>query len=124
MATLDLTSHNYQPNNVVPLREEENVLETPTDSFHKQVYQLDTDMLQEWEIVYQNISKARRDLIRAHWEGQSGPYSSFTLTPPSYINSGNNITVKYMKGGYLEEPIINTNGQGWNVTLRVEKWYA
>ena len=119
----DFNSTYREPNWVEPLAPEYNILQTESESFKAQTYELDSNVKEAWRLVYRGITLAERCTIRSHYTGQKGPYSSFSWTnPPSYANGGAAVTVRYRKvDGFSETPIEDTNGQAWNMDLIFEK---
>jgi hypothetical protein len=70
---------------------------TQGDSFKQDYQLLDTTAKKRFKLIFKRLAEATRDAIISHYEGQYGPFASFTWTTvPPYIDGGSEKTVRYL----------------------------
>lgn len=95
-----------------------NNVETPTESMKKEYFNIATTPLEQYELFFKARTDAQRDVILTHFNDQLGSHHDFSWTSvPNYIDSGNNITGRWVKGSFQMSVI----GNKWNVTIQFEK---
>jgi hypothetical protein len=93
------------------------VLITPSESFKKDRQLLDTNAINIYDLEFDGVSDANRNLILNHFSGVTGEYDSFWWsTVPSYLNIGSGATVNYVPGSYKEE----VESRYWQIRLAFE----
>ena len=115
-----MADFSYVPNYVHSPAAIPNIEVTQGKSFKQTVYKYDNNFTRKHELYFGDVSLTTRNNLRDHFEGQYGPYNSFSWTnPPSYV-SDSALTVRYDeeaegKGYYEETPPVG--GNVFNVTL-------
>ena len=107
-----MANFSESPNYVHERPPEFNVEISDGESLHQTAYKLDDNAIRKYELHFGYVTAAKRNTIRSHFEGQYGHYASFSWTnPPSHINSGVALTVRYDRSeGYQEEtPAVGHN---------------
>ncbi len=92
---------------------------TPSESMKKEYLNLSATALQRYRLTFKNCTTAEKDAIVSHYQGRYGGYDSFIWTAvPAYIESGANITGRWVDGSLKIMPVANGV---WNVQLTMEK---
>ena len=109
-----MTDFAYSPNYVHAPSPVPSVEITRSRNFTRRSYLTETTFVKKYELHFGDVTLAKRNLLLEHFEGQYGPYTSFTWTnPPSYV-SALPITVRYDEessgmGYYEETPEVGGN---------------
>ena len=109
-----MANFSYSPNYVHSHPPIPNVQVTRGKSFKPTVYKLDNNFLRKHDLHFGDVDLAKRNLLKAHFEGQFGPYTSFSWTNPPLYVSATALTVRYDDEsagfGYEEEtPAVGGN---------------
>ena len=107
------------PHEVVEADPIYNNLITQSESMKKEFLNLSTTPLQRYQLTFKNCTTAKKDLIIAHYNAQYAGFAEFAWTSvPSYIESGANITGRWIDGSRKITPVANG---AWNIQLTIEK---
>jgi len=107
----------WTPTWVTPRAKQYAVLITPSESFKKDRQLLDTNSIDIYDLEFDGVTDANRNLILAHYSGVTAEYDSFWWsTVPSYLNIGSGVTVNYVANSYKENP----KPRSWNIALSFE----
>lgn len=106
----------YEPHAVRPGTPQWNVLATDMEGMTKKTRLISTRSKMTWELEFRLQTKAERDLLLAHYNGQNGSLTPFNWTSvPSYIDSTSTYYVRYVE--YVETLIATL----FNVVLKFEE---
>ena len=106
------------PTWVVPRERAFAVSITLSESYKKDRQIIDTDSVDVYDLKFEGVLDATRNLIYAHFSGVTGPYDTFWWsTVPSYLDIGSGVTVNYVPGSYKEE----LKPRSWEISLSFEK---
>ena len=115
-----MANFSYLPNYVHSPVAEPNVEVTRGKSFKQTFYKLDNNFIRRYTLYFGDCNLTNRNNLRNHFEGQFGPYSSFSWTnPPAYV-SATALTVNYDEeapGRGYEEETPEVGGNVFQVTL-------
>ena len=91
---------------------------TPSESMKKEYLNLSTTSLKRYDIKFNAQTTAVKDVILAHYNARYGGYDSFIWTSvPSYVNSGANLTGRWVDKSIKFTPI---GYKRWNITIQFE----
>jgi len=107
------------PSEVVELEPEYNNIITPTESMKKEYLNLSATALQKYKITFNVLTTANKDTLLTHFKANYGEFHSFTWkSVPSYIESGANITGRWVTGSLSITPI---GYKRWTCSVIIEK---
>ena len=107
------------PSEVIELEPIYNNVITPSESMKKEFFNLSATALQRYHIKFNVLTTANKDILLAHFKAQSGGYYPFSWTSvPAYIESGANITGRWVDGSLSITPI---GYKRWNCSVIMEK---
>lgn len=106
------------PQEVVTKEPVYNNEESQTESMKKEYFNLSSTPTEQWVLSFKALSNTDRDTLLTHFNDQLGGYYSFSWqSVPFYVNSGSNITGRWVKGS-LSMAVI---GNRWNCSVTFEK---
>lgn len=106
------------PNLVETVEPVYNNVETQTESMKKEYFNLSTTPLERFRLTFNVRDDAERDVILDHFNDQLGSFYSFSWqSVPDYVNSGANITGRWVQGSLNMTAISGK----WKVTIDFEK---
>ena len=107
------------PSEVVELSPDYNNIITPTESMKKEFLNLSTTPIRRYRLKFNSKTTAVKDAILAHYDSAYGGYDDFTWTSvPAHVNSGGNITGRWVDGSMQFTPI---GYKLWNISIEFEK---
>jgi hypothetical protein len=107
------------PNVVKPLGRKYNNEQTTSDGMKKEYYNLSATPIKKFRLVFNALSATDMGTLRDHYDDQYGGYHNFSWqSVPDYINSGANITGRWVDGSLKREP---TGHNRWKCTVDFEK---
>jgi phage-related protein len=84
----------------------------------KEYYDISATAVQKWDLTFKAVTSTVMNTILTHFNDQSGGYHNFSWqSVPDYINSGANITGRWIKGSLR----ITPNSNKWKITVSFEK---
>ena len=91
---------------------------TPTESMKKEYLNMSSTPEEQWELQFKALTSAQMNAIKDHYDDQYGGYAEFSWqSVPSYINSGANMTGRWVDRSFKQTP----NSNKWNVSITFEK---
>jgi len=91
------------PNEVITLEPEYNNVQSQTESMKKEYYNISINAVEKYQLNFKALTNAERDILLTHYKDQSGDYHNFSWeSVPEYVNSGVNITGRWVKGSVLK----------------------
>jgi len=115
-----MANFSYSPNYVNSQPPIPNIEVTRGKSFKQTTYKLDNNFIRKYDLFFGSVDSTMRTNLKNHFEGQFGPYSSFSWTnPPTYV-SGTALTVRYDEesaGMGYEEDTPPVGGNVFTITL-------
>ena len=106
------------PTSVITEEPVYNNVESPTETQKKEYFNVAATPIQRYRLEFMGKTHAERQAIINHFNDQYGSYHNFSWqSVPSYINSGANITGRWVKGTYKESPV----GSKWRINISFEK---
>lgn len=107
------------PNFVTELDPIYNNVITESESMKKEFLNLSTTALQRYELKFSALTTANKDVLIGHYKARYGGYDSFIWTSvPAYIESGSNITGRWVDGSLQITPI---GYKRWTCSITMEK---
>lgn len=95
------------------------VVETAVEDMKKRYYKLSNNPRLQWKLSFHAVTSTVMNNIVAHYDSCYGSYSQFTWTSvPSYIESGSNLTGRWVQGSLNVTPL---GKKYWNVDIVFEK---
>lgn len=93
------------PHEVIPLDPEYHNVITESESMKKEYMNIAATPNEDYELVFKALSNGDRETLLAHYEDQSGGYYLFSWqSVPSYVESGSNISGRWIDGSYRAKP--------------------
>lgn len=106
------------PNLVVPHDPEYNNIQTQTESMKKEYFNISGTALEKWDLLFKINTSDEMNTILTHYKDQSAGYHNFSWqSVPDYVNSGTNITGRWVPRSLKITPVSNK----WKVELTFEK---
>ena len=107
------------PNEVIEIEPTYNNVITQSESMKKEFLNLSSTPLLQYKIKFSALTTANKDVLLAHYKDQSGGYYEFSWTSvPSYINSGANISGRWVDGSLSISAVA---GKYWACGITFEK---
>lgn len=107
------------PSEVIELTPIFNNVITESESMKKEFLNLSTTALRQYQLTFNVLTTANKDVLLAHYNARYGGYDEFTWTSvPSYIESGTNITGRWVDGSLQITPVGN---KYWKCSITMEK---
>ena len=107
------------PHVVEPLEPEYYNIITPSESMKKEYINLSATPIEQYKLTFKVLTNTQRGTLKAHFEDQSGGYYVFSWqSVPSYINSGANISGRWVDGSLKMSPI---GADQWACSIMFEK---
>lgn len=96
------------PHVVITLEPKYNTVSTQTESMKKEYFEISANAVERYHLEFKVLTTANRDILLNHYKDQSGSYHNFSWqSVPSYINSGSNLTGRWMAGSLQMTVISN-----------------
>ena len=107
------------PSEVVELSPIFNNVITDSESMKQEYLNISTTSVQQYKIKFNVVTTAVKDAILAHYNGRYGGYDPFAWkSVPAYVNSGADITGRWVGGSLQFTPI---GYKRWNVSVIFQK---
>lgn len=96
-----------------------NNITTESESMKKEFLNISATSIQKYTLKFNAKTTAVKDSILAHYNARYGGYDSFLWTSvPAHVNSGSNITGRWIDGSITFTPV---GYKLWNVSIMFEK---
>jgi len=106
------------PNTVSSMPPEYNNVQTQSESMKKEYYNISANAVERHELEFKALSSADMNVLLTHYKDQSAGYYPFSWqSVPNHINSGANITGRWIEGSLDMTPISNR----WKCSITFEK---
>lgn len=106
------------PNEVITEEPEYHNIITESESMKKDYQNISTTSVQKYKLKFKVLTNANRNILLTHYNDQYGDYHSFSWqSVPSHIDSGANITGRWIKGS-LKMSIVSNR---WRCEILFEK---
>jgi len=106
------------PDIVITLEPVYNNIESQTESQKKEYFNVVATPTTRFRLEFGARTSAERDVILGHFDDQLGSHYSFSWqSVPDYIDSGSNITGRWVAGS-LQMP---SNSNYWKISILFEK---
>lgn len=106
------------PTWVIPEPPEFHNVITPSKSFKKEYINVSATPIERYKLIFTGLSDANYGTLRSHVKARYGGYDVFAwISVPSYIESGANMTGRWVDGTLDAQPRAN----GWDVEIIFEK---
>jgi len=116
MAADDFT---IAPSEVVEIVPVFNNVVTDSESMKQEYLNLSTTSIQRYKIKFNAKTTAEKDAVLAHYNGRYAGYDEFIWTSvPAYVNSGANLTGRWVTGSLQFTPI---GYKRWNISITFQK---
>jgi len=114
-----MSNFTMEPNAVIENSPVYNNISSQSDSMKKEFFNMSAQPLQRYELKFKGLSTADKEILLSHYKARYGGYEEFVWTSvPSYIESGVNITGRWVDGSLEIAPI---NEQLWSCSIFIEK---
>jgi len=116
MAADDFT---MTPNEAIEIVPDYHNIITPSESMKKEFLNIAATPLQRYRLKFKTLTTANKDVLLAHYKARYGGYDEFIWTSvPAYIESGANITGRWVDGSLDITPVANGR---WVCSIIIEK---
>jgi hypothetical protein len=113
-----MSNFTYNCHHITPGAPKYNNLKTEGEGMKRKTRLISSDPFLTWTLEFRLQTKAERDNILTHFNGQYGDTIPFYWTSvPTYISNASYYYVRYAADGYSEEVIASSI---FNITLKFE----
>ena len=92
------------PTWVYPLEPKYHTVVTQSESMKKRFYSVSGSSIAQFRLVFSGLTDGPHTTLKNHFNECKGGYDSFTWgTVPTYIDSGNDKTGRWVEGSFKEE---------------------
>lgn len=107
------------PNVAIPVEPDYHNIVTPSESMKKEYLNMSATPTEKWILKFKALTSTNMNVLLTHYKENSGEYYPFSWTTvPPHINSGANITGRWVKGSLSLNPI---SGIKWMCQITFEK---
>lgn len=117
-----MAAFNFEVHSIDPQTPEYNVLQTDFEGWKRKTRLKSSLPIRKWTIEVRGRSNSEKDLIVAHWSGESGPLNNFTwvILPTIWnVGYGSSYQVQYESMTY-ENPDEIANI--WDFVIVFREW--